>query len=592
MAMVLPQVEQNTLPLVQAQAPESKNFAAAQAVEQGQALQHLGEAAIKIEDMRANAAATQSDNELVSFLQSKTTEYNQLHGEEAVKAKDAFIRLAQNKADEIKARSTSPLERDMVNRVFAQRLQSFNGHIDTSYIGQLDKWEKGEASGRVTLAGQNLYNQWASYGTPAFTDAKAQLDARITEYAKREGLGADATAAYRIKELTGQHKQILGAMMSNSQAEMAKEYLKAHINEIETDDRAKLQDIVKKAGAEQKGMNDAMEAKARFLNGEKFDAIMEDYFKKYGGGDGGKLDTDTFKVFRAQFTADRGDVEKTWHDEALLLAMPVNKAILERESQLNRRLTPKELTAVPQFTQMRMSNNPKAVEAANKIYDEVTREYTAEVRFNKSLTATTTAAAKQAKADQLTVQSSLTLAKYAANPQMLVGLTDAQKAAVEVSLDKAHRGQWKTLVEHTTSPKALTTLELNQQEFDNVFKAMGWTDKKKIAEGRNAATAYLLNQQREQGYHFDKAKAREAVAAGVMEVEVKKVGGSWFTSTMKVPFMNVKYKGNIVIPKDDKELIAQRLKDAGIANPTTEDVADAYSGLLAERGADKVRGLK
>lgn len=258
MAMVydLPTVDAQTKPSAQFQAPESHNYAADQAQSMGKAMMQAGEAAFKIEMMAAEAGAKQDDSALFDYLLKAETSYKQTNGQQAWEGKDAVVKAARAKADEIKSGIKDPLRRDIFGQVAQKRLDSFASGVESYALGNLKEWRKAEDFGRLELGRTAAYNQWSMWNTEnsPFTTAMKDYENRIKEAAGNLGVGSGAAyEAFRATEMTKLHTAVLGAMMSNGQSKMAKEYYGKHLNDIDVDQRKAIEGQIKVAATATEG---------------------------------------------------------------------------------------------------------------------------------------------------------------------------------------------------------------------------------------------------------------------------------------------------------------------------------------------------
>lgn len=251
----LPTVEQRPLPMAQVAAPESKNFAADQNEAMGKAAASAGVAVMQVHNTMAEASAKQNDNELFDFLLKAETSYKQTTLQDAVKGREPVLKSATDKIRQMQEGIQDPLHRAMFEQLAAKRLQSFKSSVNTYALGHLKEWHKAEDNARTEKQRTATYNQWASWNVPdgQFGINLKDYENRIQEQADNAGISGDVYDQFRIAEMTKLHEGVLGAMMSNGQTKMAKEYYGKYLNDIDVDRRGVLENQLKIAGVATEG---------------------------------------------------------------------------------------------------------------------------------------------------------------------------------------------------------------------------------------------------------------------------------------------------------------------------------------------------
>lgn len=154
----------------------------------GQSVGQVSDVAQQIADQQAETRAREADIALSTHIREETlgeNGINKLQGQAYVDSAPAYIKRIEDKGREIADKTTNALEKQMVNRIVAQRLDGARAQIMGQSIREGQFANKAAAMARQS---NQITNAAMNYGDPkAYAFERAQLDASISDAAQATG---------------------------------------------------------------------------------------------------------------------------------------------------------------------------------------------------------------------------------------------------------------------------------------------------------------------------------------------------------------------------------------------------------------------
>mgnify|MGYP003585681338 CR=1 FL=1 len=570
-------------------APQSQNVAAEQAVKQGEATVGVSNAIVKAaqqyQDEVAEASTRQRINSLNDFtrdaLYNSDDAFLKKSGHDAVMSRQIVIDDVRKKSSALLDDISDPLEKTLYTKQAEKYIQQVYQTVDSHALNQAKVWNVTEAKSGVERARSNLYDQWSSYGVKGglYDQKRIEYMASIKDLARSMGVPENSESYKQlvIDEMTKGHEVIIGAMMSNNMASKAKDYIQNYSSEIDVDRRKVLDSSVAKSSDEQEGTNLAMELKAQ-LGQKGYDELVDVGFKRLGGGTN-TLKSHAFEVFKAQLNAADIARDRTIKDERDKLEAPVRQRMIDLTKD-GRFITPSQLGAMPEFVSMRNSTYPEVQKSAERLMDEVTKEWRSEQRFRKSQASGYASGKKEAQRD---LWYSLSM-----DPDRIAGYSKEESIIIAQQLG-SYGDDFLRERKKLTSPEALAKVKWSNAQFEGIMADAGITDKSKRAKIKGGMEAYLIGVQKDEERVMNPDQIRRAVAAGMADVDVHErvtvMGNSrlsWTTTTKKKLY-EVQNPEAVVIPSGVANMLRNEAKKVGVNNVSDSGLRILYRAYLAEK---------